>query len=312
MAEKVFITGGAGFIGFAVAKNLIKNGFEVRLFDLMEPPESIGEFKRGTIMYTEEVFRAMEGCDYVIHLAAMLGVKKTENDYMGTLDVNIQGTKNVLDAAVKAGIKKIVFSSSSEVYGESPAELIDETVPVQPKSVYGVSKLAGEEYVKAAKQKYGIDYTIVRFFNVYGPRQVAEFVMPRFIKAVLDGEQPTIYGKGDQERSFCYVKDAAEGVRLALTTKAANGETLNIGNDLPGVTVTVAELAKKVIALSGKNIEPKYIELDKSNNRTEKREIIRRKVSISKARSLLGYEPKVSIDEGIKEILEIGNIRPTW
>lgn len=312
MAQKVFITGGAGFIGLAVAQTLVEKGFEVRLFDIVEPPTSIGEFKRGTTMYPDEVYRAMQGCDYVIHLAAMLGVKKTESNKLSCIDINIQGTKNVLDACEKANVKKVVFSSSSEVYGEPLRNPIDETHPVIPKSVYAVTKLAGEEYMKAYKQKHDLDYTIIRFFNVYGPRQVAEFVMSKFIKAVLENEQPTVFGEGNQRRSFCYVADAAHGVHLALTHKKANGEIFNIGNDSPEVTVTMKGLANKVIEISGKKLEPAFVRMEKSNNRTQEREIEHRTVDISKARAILGYNPTISLDEGIADIMRNGNIRQTW
>lgn len=312
MAKKVFITGGVGFIGLAVAQKFVKEGFGVCLFDLEKPPIAIGEYKRGTIMYPDEMARAMQGCEYVIHLAAILGVKKTEDNRLACLDINMVGTKNVLDACVKAGIKKIVFSSSSEVYGEPLKNPIDETHMPRPKSVYAVTKLAGEEYLRAYKQKHNLDFSIVRFFNVYGQRQVAEFVMSRFIKAVLEDKQPTVFGKGNQRRSFCYVKDAAQGVYLALTHKNASGETFNIGNDSPAVTVTIEELARKVIALSGKKMEPAFVVMEKSNNRTQAREIEHRIVNISKARKTLGYNPTTSLDDGISEILRNGNIRPTW
>src|SRR3989338_5393002 len=215
--RKVLITGGCGFIGTAVARHFYNSGFRVRTFDIVEPIKAIDE--------------------HVIHLAAMLGVKRTEHSRMQCLDVNISGTKNVLDAAVRAGIKKIVFSSSSEVYGEPLKTPISEEHRVHPKSVYAVTKLAGEEYLRAYKKEYGLDYTIVRFFNIYGPGQVAEFVMPKFIKLVLNNQPPTVNGDGKQIRSFCYVDDAAEGVRLALMSKKSNSEIFNIGNDKAVVSI---------------------------------------------------------------------------
>lgn len=309
MAQKVFITGGAGFIGLTIAKMFSAKGFGVRLFDLVAPPESIGEYKRGTIMYPDDIIRAMQGCDYVIHLAAMLGVKKTEDNRLACLDVNIQGTRNVLDACIRTGIKKVIFASSSEVYGEPLRNPIDETHPTVPKSVYAATKLAGEEYTRAYKQKFNLDFSIVRFFNVYGPRQVAEFVMPRFARAVLEDRPPTIFGEGTQKRSFCHVSDAAEGVYQVLTNEQANSNVFNIGNDAG--TISMRDLAYKVVALSGKKIEPVFIDMEHAN-RTREREIMHRIVDISKARSILGYRPIVSLDEGIIDVLRQGNIRATW
>lgn len=307
--KKIFITGGAGFIGHTLAKQLLKNGYSVKTFDIVEPTETICEHEVSTIMYQEELFNAMKGCDYVVHLAAMLGVRRTEQKRMGCLDINIQGTKNVFDASVKTGIKKIIFCSSSEVYGESHINPIKESGPVSPKSVYAVSKLAGEEYLKAQHQMYGIAYSIVRLFNVYGPGQVAEFVMPRFIKTVLENKQPVIYGSGEQRRCFCYVDDAATGIELALSKPEANGEIFNIGNDK--TEISMADLARKVVSLSGKDIEPRFIAIEESD-RSVNREIMERVPDITKARKVLGYEPRVSLDDGILRIIEKGNIKDSW
>jgi UDP-glucose 4-epimerase len=251
----------------------------------------------------------MEGCDYVIHLAAMLGVKRTEMKRLEALNVNILGTVNILEGCVKEKIKKIVFASSSEVYGDQTKTPISEEGPLNPKSIYAVTKLAGEEYVKAYKKRYGLDYTIVRFFNAYGPRQVAEFVVPRFIKNVLDNKPPRIYGDGDQIRSFCYVEDIANGIFLALINKKANSHIFNIGNDEE--PISIRDLAYKIISISQKDLQPEYIDIKKSD-RSAEREILRRIPDISKAKRVLGYEPKFSLSEGIRKIIECGNIEETW
>src|SRR3989338_6107405 len=250
MSKKVLITGGAGFIGHTMAKYFASKCLEVKTFDLFQPPKTVGEHIVGTIIFPDELYKAMKGCDYVVHLAAVLGVARTENQRLKCLNVNTLGTINVLDAAVKAGIKKIVLSSSSEVYGEPAKTPISEDDKTFPKSVYAVSKLAGEEYVKAYHQTHGLDFSIVRFFNVYGPGQVSEFVMPNFIKAALAGKPIPINGDGSQIRSFCYVDDAAHGVLLALESKKANGEVFNIGND--AAAVSLIDLAHKVLTLAGK------------------------------------------------------------
>jgi UDP-glucose 4-epimerase len=303
--KKVFITGGAGFIGQAVAKVFAKAGYRVKTFDLFSPAETIGEHVTGTIMFPEELFNAMKGSDYVVHLAAMLGVKRTEEERLKCLNVNIVGTMNVLEAAVKAGVKKIVFASSSEVYGEPIRTPLSETDIVFPKSVYAVSKLAGEEYIRAYKQTHGLDFSIVRFFNVYGPGQVAEFVMPNFIKAALAGNPIPINGDGTQVRSFCYVDDAARGVLLSLKSKKANGEVFNIGNDT--AAISLKDLAHKVLTHAGKDKKHIVHLKEHQADRLHSREIKTRTADITKARKTLKYKPLMHLDEGIKRIIKSKN-----
>src|SRR3989344_5436668 len=295
--KKIFITGGAGFIGHALAKYLTSQRLEVKTFDLFPPQEIIGEHVIGTIMFTDELYQAMQGCDCVVHLAAMLGVKRTEQQRLGCLNVNIQGTINVLDAAIKAGIKKVIFASSSEVYGEPNKTPISEEDKTFPKSVYAVTKLVGEEYVKAYHQRYGLDYSIIRFFNVYGPGQVEEFVMPKLIRAALDNKPLPINGDGKPIRSFCYVEDAVRGVYLVLENEKANSQIFNIGNDR--AAISMLNLAKRIISLSGKNdLEIKFLGFRESlgldgdqADRVAVREIVHRTADISKARQVLSYEP---------------------
>lgn len=306
MRKKIFITGGVGFIGTAVARHFSSLGNEVRTFDLREPKEKYGKHTIGTIMFQEEVYKAMLGCDFVVHLAAMLGVQRTEKERLKCLNVNISGTVNVLEASVKAGIKKIVFASSSEVYGEPLQTPISEQDNVFPKSVYAVSKLAGEEYIKAYAKMYGFAYSIIRFFNVYGPGQVAEFVMPNFINAALSGNPIPINGDGTQVRSFCYVDDAAEGVRLALKSGKANGEIFNIGNDT--AAISLKDLAHKVLTHAGRDKKHIVYLKEHQADRLHSREIKTRTADITKARKVLGYKPAVHLDEGIKRIIRSKNI----
>lgn len=307
--SKVLITGGAGCIGQATAQHFKNKGFEVVTYDIVTPDQIIDKHVCGTIMYVDELYQAMVGCDYVIHLAAMLGVARTESNQMECLNININGTKNVLDACVYAGVKKVIFGSSSEVYGEPETNPITEKNTVSPKSVYAVSKLAGEEYTRAYKQQYNLDYVILRFFNAYGPGQVAEFVIPRFVQAVLNNESPKIYGEGNQERCFCYVSDTAQGIYLAAINNVANGEIFNIGNDQ--TTISMKDLAKKVITLAGKNIEPEFISMEKSD-RLPSREIVKRYASIDKAQEILGYKPIISLDDGIKNVMQSNSLKSNW
>jgi UDP-glucose 4-epimerase len=312
--RRILVTGGGGFIGSARAKFLLKKGFKVRVFDLSEQitrtslPEE-AEVYRGSILDTNDLMNAMKDCNCVIHLAAKLGVETTEIKRLECLNINIQGTVNVLEACVKDNIEKIVFASSSEVYGDQEKIPISEENPLNPKSIYAVTKLTGEEYIKAYKRRYGLEYSIVRFFNVYGPGQVAEFVMSKFIRNVKKDKSPIIYGDGSQVRAFCYVDDAVKGAYLALSDEKATAQIFNIGNDTE--PISMKDLALEVMTIGKKKIKPIFIPLDKSD-RTEKREIKKRIPDISKAKRVLGYEPKVSLSEGVLRIMQYGKIKETW
>ncbi len=317
--KKVLITGGGGFIGTHIAINLAKKGFEIRLFDLNFDNFGIlckkigycpeAEKIIGNVLDEEGIASAANGCDYVVHAAAMLGVKNTELKRLECLNVNILGTINVLEACVKERVKKIIFTSSSEVYGEPVECPISETNPTSPVSLYGVSKLAGEEYMKAYSNKYGLEYSIVRFFNVYGPGQVAEFVMPRFIKRVLNNEPPVVYGSGSQIRTFCFVEDAAEGVSKVLENGNGKNQIFNIGNDEE--SISMKDLAEKVIKISGKDLKPQFVNMEDSD-REASREIHRRIPTIYQARQALNYQPKFSLEAGIKKTIETDCIFNTW
>jgi len=306
---KVLVTGGNGLIGRSVVNALLKEGLSVRSMDLAKNGNTGIEHVVGSILDVNNVNQAVRGCDAVIHLAAKLGVKRTETQRLETLNINIQGTVNVLEACVKNDIEKVIFSSSSEVYGDQNVELISEICPRNPKSIYGVTKLASEEYLQAYNSYYDLDYSILRYFNVYGPGQVAEFVLPRFIKATMESNSPIIYGDGSQIRSFCYVDDIARGTLLALLSKKANSEVFNIGNDKD--KITILETAKKVIEVSGKNFIPQLVSFNDAD-RTTDRDIKNRIPDISKARKILGYEPEVFLEEGIKKVMDAGEIPVSW
>ncbi len=306
--SKVLVTGGAGFIGTAMVKRLLAEGFEVVCFDLPDQllrnrlPQGI-ETYGGNILDAKTITSAVTGCDYVMHLSGALGVKNTENNRLVCLEVNIQGIKNLLEVCIKKQIKKVVFASSSEVYGEQVKQPISESNPLNAGSVYAVSKLAAEEYLKAYEKKYGLKYSIVRFFNVYGPGQRRDFVVSNFVRLVMNNEPPTIYSGGGQIRSFCHINDAVAGALLALNNSRANSEVFNIGNDEE--PISIHDLAIKIMALSGKDMEVKFLSA-KDSDRQKAREILRRIPDISKARAVLGYEPRISLSEGIMSIIRHG------
>ena len=295
---QVLITGGSGFIGTAIASRLVKEGHSVRIFDLKKPSLDV-EFFEGSVMDSAALSKAAAGCDAIVHLAALLGVKYTDTHPVETLETSLFGIKNVLEAARTHKIKRVLFSSSSEVYGEPLKLPITESEPLKPRSIYGVGKLAAEWYLRAYSKQYGIPFTIVRFFNVYGPGQRPEWVVPRFVDLALKNESLTIYGKGDQIRAFCYVDDIAKGVALALSSENGVNNEFNIGNGTE--PIAMMDLDKKIIRLSGSKSEIKTVPLE--TNREEKREIEKRAPDTRKAGSLLSYRPEVGLDEGLKRTI---------
>lgn len=306
---KVLITGGAGFIGAEIAQQLRDSHFEVRVLDIAPGDVPGIEYYVGSILDKHAVNQAIRGCDMVVHLAAMLGVHKTDALRLNCLNINIEGSVNVFDACVMNGVKKVLLSSSSEVYGESNTDRIDETWPLSPKSVYAASKIAAEEYLLGYALRYGFEHTIVRFFNVYGPGQVAEFVMPRFVRMALEEAPITVYGEGNQVRSFCHVKDAASGVVRTLRSDRSTGEVFNIGNDRE--PTSMLNLANLVVEVSGRNVPIKKIPMSDAD-RHSSREIFMRCPDISKAARLLGFEPTVALHDGIKQLMESGDVKESW
>ena len=318
--KKVLVTGGAGCIGMSVCDELIKRGVQVVLFDLYEQINTVKdqindniEIYYGSILDESSLREAIRGCDGIIHLAAYLGVRRTEINSLRCLDININGTKKVLNAAIHSGIQKIVFASSSEVYGEPLKNPITENDITQGKTVYAISKLSGEELVKAYNAEYKIfNYTILRYCNTYGPYQIAQFVVPKFIRNVLHGKPPVIYGNGKQERSYNYSEDTARGTVDSLFSDKADNMTMNIGNSK--ALISLKDLGKLVIKLCGKQDELKINIKNtfEDTDREESREIYQRYCSTESAKKIIGYEPRISLDEGIKRIIKVGVSQPKW
>jgi len=289
---RIGITGGSGFIGTNVA-NALKAKYEVVIFDRHKPKIEDIEFIKGDII-DDSIKKAFEDCDVVIHLAAAVGVKITEEDPILTLNTNILGTKNVLEACKSNNVKKIILASSSEVYGEPLKTPIEESDPAIPITGYGVSKIAAEEYVKAYAVNFGLKYTILRFFNVYGPGQSKDFVIPEFVNNASKNNPILIHGSGSQIRSFCHISDISKGVSLSI--EKGDNEIINIGN--ANEPITISELAKKIIGITNSKSSIQFVPFTDSNRRRQK-EIINRIPSIKKAERILSYKPEISLNDGI-------------
>jgi UDP-glucose 4-epimerase len=246
----------------------------------------------------DELAEDIHGCDIVYHFAAMLGVDNSDKRPLETMRINLEGSVNVFKSAVEANVKRMIYASSSEVYGE-PRELpIGEDSVKGPVSAYGVSKLAAEIYAKAYNHEFGADIKIVRFFNVYGRGQSNNFVIPIFINKALENKPLKVFGEGSQTRCFTYVEDIAEGVFTVLE-KGKTGEAYNIGNNQP---TTILELAQTIKAVTGSKSEIIKAGFGRAT-RLKSREIEYRIPDISKMKAL-GWEPKTMVREGIKKILE--------
>ncbi|MCX8007089.1 MAG: NAD-dependent epimerase/dehydratase family protein [Coriobacteriia bacterium] len=306
--KRVLLTGGAGFIGTALARELAPHN-EVILFDNLHRDSFTGTslskhpnvtFVRGDVLDTEALSAAMAGCQIVVHLAAIAGVDSVLRSPVRTMKVNVIGTFNVLEAAHRAGsVERVVDFSTSEIFG-THAYKVEEThiSPVvsvgEARWTYAVGKLAGEFIGHSYWHEHGLPVTTVRPFNVYGPGQTGEGAVHHFIKRAISNQPLVIHGDGSQIRAWCYVDDMVRGVMRVLECDAACGEAFNIGN--PRSTLTIYDLALKVIRLAGSSspIEFKplgYVDIEV------------RIPDISKAREMLGYEPQVDLEEGLSRTI---------
>jgi UDP-glucose 4-epimerase len=267
----------------------------------------------GSILDKTFLRDALRDCDSVIHLAAHLGVKRTEKNRLRCLDINVDGTRNVLEAAQGARtVRKFIFASSSEVYGEPISNPVTEQSITQGKTVYAISKLAGEELTKAfGEELKAFDTCILRFFNTYGIGQVGQFVITRFVNNVLSGKSPIINGAGDQLRSYCFAEDTARAVVLALQNPSSSGKIYNIGSSVE--PITILDLAKKIISLSPSNSSLKPSVLGNSfGDRDKSREIFFRHADTSLARQELSFQANISLDEGLKKLIDAGIGKKDW
>ncbi|MFO7659625.1 MAG: SDR family oxidoreductase [Candidatus Cloacimonadaceae bacterium] len=302
------VTGGAGFIGSNIVKELLQRNEKVRVLDnfatgkreniLMYEKNPNLEIIEGDLRSLHLVRDAVKGADYVLHQGALPSVPRSVDDPITSNDVNILGTLNILEAAKEFKVKRVVFASSSSVYGNSEFLPKQEDMAVAPLSPYAVSKYAAERYCQIYYQLYGLETVCLRYFNVFGPNQdpTSQYsaVIPLFIKAIYEGRQPVIYGDGLQSRDFTYVTNNVEANLLACTAEGAVGEVFNIAI---GVKYTLIELVKEINKALGKNIEPDF---EKERSGDVKHSL----ADISKAQKMLSYQVKVDFAEGIRKTVE--------
>ncbi|OIO40648.1 LPS biosynthesis protein WbpP [Candidatus Pacearchaeota archaeon CG1_02_31_27] len=310
---KIIITGGAGFIGSNLALELVKRGHEVKIIDnfitgriknVTTILEELGieqdlTIVKGDIKNRDFLEKEFKGFDAISHQAAIPSVPRSITDLYPSHDSNINGTFNVLVASKNVGVKKVVYASSSSIYGERVGKSKIETMKPQPLAPYAIQKLSGEIYCKNFAHLYGLSSVCLRYFNVFGPRQNpnSEYaaVVPKFIKMILNDKSPTIYGDGNQTRDFTYVKNVVNANILALNSlKVHFGETLNIAC---GRSISINELTELINKFTGKNIKPVY-------EKPRPGEIKHSLANVDKAKKLIGYKPLYSFEQGLKETIK--------
>ncbi len=300
---KILITGGAGFIGSSLAEKLLNGGdyFLVLVDSLLTgelekiPDHTRCKFIKCDVNNYNDIAPIMSTYqfDFVFHYAAVVGVKRTTDNPVMVLN-DLQGIRNILDLSKNTGVQRVFFSSSSEVYGE-PVELPqhEQTTPLNSRLPYAVVKNVGESFCRAYQKEFGLDFTIFRFFNTYGPKQSTDFVISKFIRSAMNNEPITIYGNGKQTRTFCYVDDNTKCVTKILEEGLEVNNVINVGSE---VDVTIYQLAELIIKLTNSKSEIIFLPPLKEGD------MMRRKPDAGKMLKILNNE-MIALEEGINKIL---------
>ena len=303
---KVLVTGGGGFIGSHIVDRLLADGHDVRVLDnfatgrrenLLGVLSEI-DVVEGDIQSYERVHNAVAGCDVVLHQAALPSVPRSVQDPLTSNATNVTGTLNLLLAARDSGVRRVVYASSSSIYGANPELPKREELLPQPISPYAVAKLAGEGFCRSFNEVFGLETVALRYFNVFGPRQdpLSQYaaVIPNFITALLEGRPPVVFGDGEQSRDFTYVGNVVEGNVLAMTAEGAAGKTLNMA---AGDRTTLNQLLDHLRRLIGSDVEPRY-------EPTRLGDVKHSQADVSAAERVLGFRPLVSVEEGLRLTLD--------
>jgi UDP-glucose 4-epimerase len=317
----ILVTGGAGFIGGHIAESFARDGHDIVVVDNFDPyydtrikdhnveagraaAEASGgsyELVEGDVRDADLVEELVADADYVYHQAAQAGVR-ADVDPRKYDEVNVDGTLNVLDAAREHDLERLVFASSSSVYGKPRYLPYDEEHLTTPVSPYGASKLAAERYTMVYAERYGIPAVALRYFTVYGPRMRPNMAISNFVSRCLDGDPPVIYGDGTQTRDMTYVEDILAANRTLLSTDAADGEVMNVGST---DNIAIETLAEEIRDQLARDLELEYTEgYDVDADHTH--------ASIDKAAELIDYEPTYTVREGVGAFIEWYRANREW
>jgi nucleoside-diphosphate-sugar epimerase len=299
------VTGGAGFIGSHLTEELVRRGHTVRVADSLITGKRSNldhikgvEFLEGDLADVAVARQAVQGCDFVLHQAAIPSVPRSVKDPLTSNRANVDATLNVLVASRDAGVRRLVFAASSSAYGDTPTLPKDETMPTNPLSPYALQKVIGEQYLQLFTRLYGLETVSIRYFNVFGPRQDPSSpysgVISVFATALLERRPPTINGDGEQTRDFTYVANVVDGVLRACEAPGASGEVINVAT---GGRISLNQLFEEMRKLVGVELTPVYGESRQGDVRDSQ-------ADITKARDLLGYSPIVPFEEGLQKTVE--------
>ncbi|MBN1540806.1 SDR family oxidoreductase [candidate division KSB1 bacterium] len=302
------VTGGAGFIGSNIVAELLRRGERVRVLDnfstgkrdnILAVRERI-EIVEGDIRSYHVVRDAVEGVDFVLHQAALPSVPRSVRDPITSNEVNVTGTLNLLNAARETGVKRLVYASSSSIYGDLETLPKTEDMLPKPLSPYAVSKMAGEKYCMVFHSLYGLETVALRYFNVFGPHQdpTSQYsaVIPKFVVAMLRGESPVIYGDGEQSRDFTFVANVVQANLLACEQglEDVSGQVFNVAT---GRRITLNLLVRTLNEILGSDVSPVYAELRAGD-------VKHSLANIGKAQQFLGYTPQADLQTGLQAVVE--------
>jgi len=306
--SKTLVTGGAGFIGSHLTEALLRKGHAVRVLDDFSTGKkenlrfdqncSSLEIIRGDIRDLEICRKAMEGIDYVFHQAALPSVQRSVEDPLGSNSVNVGGTLNVLLASRENGVKRVMYASSSSIYGDTPTLPKKEGMPPAPLSPYALQKYVGEQYCRLFYELYGLETVSLRYFNIFGPRQdpnsIYSAVIPKFIDALLKSQSPIVFGDGEQSRDFTYVENVVHANLLGMSAEHLQGEAINIAC---GERTSLNHLFNVLKEIIGTNLSAFYEE-------PRKGDVKHSLADIHKGRQILNYEPEVGLKAGLEKTVE--------
>ncbi len=306
--SKVLVTGGAGFIGSNLTESLLKRKHLVRVLDdfstgkkenlIFDKEYPSLEIIKGDIRSLRTCKKAMKGMEYVFHQAALPSVQRSVEDPETSNAVNVGGTLNILLAAREEGVKRVIYASSSSIYGDTPTLPKHEEMPSHPLSPYALQKYIGEQYCRLFYQLYGLDSVSLRYFNIFGPKQdpnsVYSAVIPRFIEALLHGRPPIIFGDGEQSRDFTFIENVVQANLLAMSAERLHGEAMNIAC---GKRISLNQLLKILKQILGSKLSPVYQEPREGDVRHSL-------ADIHKSKKIINYMPKVGTREELKKTVE--------